>query len=217
MKKGGGGQKGSSFERKIAKKLSLWWTDNQRDDIFWRTSGSGARATSRSKKNKKTAYEYGDITFTDPIGKSLIDLFLIECKKGYSKEIDLSDFFEPRRNSKLFGWWSKAKEEQKEAGRRYSLLIVERNARPAFVLFDNQFLVSREGFMSSFVDYYIELRKDFEKNGAMVDSIIVMLLNDFLKWLSPEDIKGEDKNEFNNRQRIDIGGGYQIKRRRRSL
>lgn len=196
MKKGGGSKKGSGFERKIAKKLSLWWTDNKRDDVFWRTSGSGARATTRSKQQKKTAYEYGDITFTDPLGKPLIDTFLIECKKGYSKEVDLLDFFTPKKKSVLFGWWSKAKKEAKEAGRKYCLLIAERNGKPAFVLFDGRFFTSKESFISKISDYYIELRKDFKKDGAEVDSMIVMLLDDFLKWLSPEDIEHVKVGEY---------------------
>lgn len=77
-------KKGSEFEREISKRLSLWWSDGKRDDIFWRTSGSGARATTRRKKSQKTAYEYGDITFTDPDGKPFIDYFLVELKRGYS-------------------------------------------------------------------------------------------------------------------------------------
>jgi len=43
--------KGSSFEREICTILSKWWTNNERDDVFWRTAGSGARATTRSKNN----------------------------------------------------------------------------------------------------------------------------------------------------------------------
>ncbi len=59
--------KGSNFEREICKLLSLWWTNDKRDDIFWRTSGSGARATTRSKTKQKTFGQYGDVQATDPI------------------------------------------------------------------------------------------------------------------------------------------------------
>ena len=37
MRSGGGKQKGSAFEREICKKLSLWFTENERDDIFFRS------------------------------------------------------------------------------------------------------------------------------------------------------------------------------------
>jgi len=190
MKKGGGSQKGSGFERVIAKKLSLWWTqdlDEPRDDIFWRTSGSGARATSRTKKKKKTAYEYGDITFTDPIGKPLIDCILFECKKGYTKEVDLLDFFfENNKKSVLFDWWRKAIEEMKEAGRKNCILIVERNRRDALVFMNWIFFVDQTVIYSgSFNQKYIELLYSIndEKN------IFIMKLSDFLNWVTPEDIK----------------------------
>ncbi|MBM3120244.1 MAG: hypothetical protein FJ006_12010, partial [Chloroflexi bacterium] len=58
--------KGASFERDISRQLSLWWTHGERDDVFWRSSMSGGRATVRAKKGQKTAYQNGDITATDP-------------------------------------------------------------------------------------------------------------------------------------------------------
>lgn len=76
--------KGAAFEREVCKQLSLWWTHGESDAVFWRSSGSGARATTRMKQNKKTPYEYGDVSFTDPIGKPFIDYFLVELKRGYS-------------------------------------------------------------------------------------------------------------------------------------
>jgi len=76
--------KGSDFERYIAKTLSKWWTDNEREDIFWRTSQSGGRATTRKKAGKTTANQDGDLCATDPIGQPLINLTSIELKKGYN-------------------------------------------------------------------------------------------------------------------------------------
>lgn len=86
--------KGSGFERAICKQLSLWWTDGERDDIFWRTSGSGARAKVRGKK--QTFGQYGDVQATDPIGQPLIDRFTIEIKRGYN-DATLSDFLDQIR------------------------------------------------------------------------------------------------------------------------
>lgn len=86
--------KGGDFERDISRFLSLWWTHDERDDIFWRTSASGARATARATKFKKTKYDHGDITFTDPIAKPMLDLMVIEAKRGYtntSRKIKASD------------------------------------------------------------------------------------------------------------------------------
>ncbi len=76
--------KGSSFERDVCKLLSRWWSHNKRDDIFWRTSGSGARATKR--KGKKTFGQYGDVQAIDPVGQPLIDMICFELKKGYCNQ-----------------------------------------------------------------------------------------------------------------------------------
>jgi hypothetical protein len=47
--------KGSSFEREIAKLLSLWWSEGMRDDVFYRSHASGGRFTMRRKSGKDTA------------------------------------------------------------------------------------------------------------------------------------------------------------------
>lgn len=87
--------KGGQFEREICKQLSLWWTNEKRDDIFWRTSSSGARATQRTKQNKTTFGQYGDVQATDPIGQRLMDIVCIELKRGYSKAT-FSDWFDKK-------------------------------------------------------------------------------------------------------------------------
>lgn len=74
--------KGSDFEREQCKRFSLWWTHGKRDDVFWRSHASGARATQRG--TKRTAGQYGDITASDPVGNPLIDMVTIEIKRGYS-------------------------------------------------------------------------------------------------------------------------------------
>lgn len=77
--------KGDDFERDVSRMLSLWWTEGKRDDIFWRTSASGGRATARAEyAGRQTKYEHGDVTFTDPVGKPLLDLAVIEAKRGYT-------------------------------------------------------------------------------------------------------------------------------------
>lgn len=84
----GGSHKGSSFEREICKLLSCWWSKGiegkARDDIFWRSSQSGGRATQRAKFGKKTFGSYGDIAAVDPVGAPLLKAFTIELKRGRS-------------------------------------------------------------------------------------------------------------------------------------
>lgn len=70
---------GNNYEREVARKLSLWITNNENDDVVWRDLGSGARATARAKKGKDTI-RHGDFVPTDLNYKWLFDLFCIDSK-----------------------------------------------------------------------------------------------------------------------------------------
>lgn len=121
--------KGSDFEREICKQLSLWFSNGERDDYFWRTAGSGARATVRRKSGKGTANQEGDICATDPAGQPLIDTVTIELKKGYNawnikelidtnkKNMMLAQFWEQcnreKKNSNSIGWWLITRQDRK--------------------------------------------------------------------------------------------------------
>lgn len=80
-----GSAKGSSFERLICTRLSLWWSNHLYDDLFWRTQASGARATMRARRSKSTAGQYGDVCATDERGRAFTKMFTISIKRGYSK------------------------------------------------------------------------------------------------------------------------------------
>jgi len=128
--------KGSAFERKVCSQLSLWWSDGEDDDIFYRTAGSGARATARSKRGKKTENSYGDVGYTKPEGKPLIDLLLLELKRGYTTQISALDFVDQlvkRKPPILKQWWDKAEAERKEAGRKYTVIIFRRDSHQACI------------------------------------------------------------------------------------
>lgn len=60
MKKGRQKSKGNSYEIKIARILSQWYEPGTKDDLFWRTAGSGAKAT--VTRRGETSF-VGDITF----------------------------------------------------------------------------------------------------------------------------------------------------------
>ena len=182
--------KGSSFEREICKQLSLWWTDNERDDVFWRTSGSGARATTRRKNNIRTKYEYGDVAFTDPIGQPLMDAFLIELKRGYSNDIsilDLLDKSDGLKDTLLLQWWKKAEEERGFAERKHSLIIFRRNRREACIFMTRclyNLLADQSGDFEGSNITWRPAQKVFEKQYFEI-----LLLKDFLEWANQESIK----------------------------
>lgn len=131
----GGKNKGNSFERELCTKLSLWWSGGENDAIYWRTASSGGRATQRAKKNKKTNAHYGDICATDPIGQPLLDLAVIEAKRGY-KEATIGCLVDrPRKiNQQTFeGWIQQCMEAMDNAESFAWLLIVKRDRREAMI------------------------------------------------------------------------------------
>ncbi len=180
-------KKGFGFERLIAKKLSKWWTDNKRDDIFWRTSGSGGRATIRSRQGKQTSGGYGDLMALDEIGKPFENYFLLELKCGYSRDVDILDFID-KKNKKciLLDWWFKSEEEKKEAGRDQVLLILRRNRKHETIFMERNFF----NFLEANQGAYTKSRfmgMDFELE-KMVLHLCCVKLDGFLDWISGEDM-----------------------------
>jgi len=128
--------KGGDFERTICKELSLWWTYGKRDDVFWRSSQSGGRATTRHKQGKSTAGSCGDIAAIDPKGLPLLDLMTIEVKRGYNSET-LANLLE--RNQKAAqqmweAWIQQAHEAHERAGSFSWIIIAKRDRREDIVL-----------------------------------------------------------------------------------
>jgi len=202
--------KGSQGERDTCHELSLWWTNGKRSDIFWRTSGSGARATVRAKSAKKTAYSYGDITFIDPIGKPLIDLFLIENKIGYSTKhkiykskktgklsiqkaghgIRVLDFVDGLDNAKeplLLKWWKKAEIEKDLANRKYSAIIFKRDHKQKCIMFERQLFNQIAGIEASWTAFIGGNTITIQLDNALL--IVIISFKEFLEWCSPETIK----------------------------
>lgn len=130
LKKNGSSKKGSSYERELCHRLSAWWTNGEREDIFWRTAGSGARAKVRGRSSKTTAGQHGDIAATDPIGKPLIDAFTIELKRGYS-ENTIQDLLDCKIKSGVqpYGGFIAQTIESYEQANSFSWMLVTRRNR----------------------------------------------------------------------------------------
>ena len=120
--------KGSTFERDICRLLSLWWTDQQREDVFWRTAASGALATIRGKTKQGAYGMHGDIQAVDPIGAPLMKVFTFELKKGYPKAT-ISDTLDTiqkhKRLPEFVQFILQARKSQEQAG-SYSWAVIHR-------------------------------------------------------------------------------------------
>lgn len=130
--------KGSDFERTVCKQLSLWWSGGSRDDIYWRSSQSGGRATQRSKKGKTTYGSYGDIASVDPIGEPLLKMFTIELKRGssYSSPGDLVDFKTSNSSHPWVKCYLQAKRSHEQAKTHSWMMVCKRDHRQPLVYLD---------------------------------------------------------------------------------
>ena len=131
LRGGGNSSKGSAYERDTCRLLSRWWTGEARDDVFWRSAGSGARAKVRGRSGRDTAGQHGDIAATDPIGAALISVFTIELKRGYSDStiFDLLDRAPTAGEQGWEGFLAQTIESADQAGSRTWLLIARRDRR----------------------------------------------------------------------------------------
>lgn len=134
--------KGSNYERKICKALSLWLSsdtkDVEDDDHVWRSAGSGGRATSRAKKGKLTKEHAGDISPTSNLGRKFIKTIATEIKVGYGKypNLTLSDELdtpEGRCGHTLIDFIKQAIRSKKLSKSQHWMVIHQRDRRKPLV------------------------------------------------------------------------------------
>lgn len=179
--------KGSSFERDICKKLSLWWTHGQRDDIFWRSAGSGARATNAHRMGGYVSNAEGDISYSDSIGKPFIDFFCVELKAGYSNW-SVMDLLETNQKVTQFEkFWEQVSESALHC-KAFPLLIYRKDRKNVIVAFDfeawRQIFNHKEAAQALVDAPRIDISIPYR-----VGHVYFYKLDDFLEALKPEYIK----------------------------
>ena len=133
MKKGGGKNKGSQWEREISKTLSLWISYDTNPHIFWRSASSGAKATINSKnKGKKDSMQCGDLAAVDPCGADFISKFYVELKFYKNLHMESLIYGTPAKNS-ILEFWTKAQEQAQEYN-KIPLLIAKQNQHEIIVI-----------------------------------------------------------------------------------
>jgi len=130
MRSGGSKAKGSSFEIKICRELSLLVTGGKRTDVFWRSALSGGRATLEFDRGLINKSQAGDISAIAREGLWLIDGYQIECKH-YGDLQFMSGLLS--NTGVLYGFWkSVVKDSSKH--KKKPLLIAKQNNRPIIML-----------------------------------------------------------------------------------
>jgi len=174
--------KGGQFERDTSKLLSKWWTDDERDDVFWRSSQSGGRATVRAKKGMKTANSYGDIACLDEIGRPLLNYFCLELKRGYSKDTDVLAFIDSKQKTPMIlQFWQQCERDRENAESKHSMVIFKRDRKEIICVLNRKCLMEIATYCGRPSHQYLSYR-------SLNYRLVMMKLVDFLRWANPQAI-----------------------------
>lgn len=193
--------KGSNYEREICTALSMWWSDGKCDDIFWRTSGSGARATTRNKKGKKTFGQCGDVQASNPSGQPLIDLCSIEIKRGYPDSAFANVIDKPPKAAEqMFETFVyQAEEDATNADAPTWLLIAKRDRRKSLVFMPYSFSRALKKVGCKNITRPPSVLFTMISRTGERYTIFGMTLDNFLKAVKPEYIKLLHKRSIINK------------------
>lgn len=197
--------KGSNYERDFCKRLSLWWTDGERDDIFWRTGGSGGRATVRQQRGQKTYNQYGDICATDPIGDPLMKVLTFELKRGYTKNniMDLVDRPKVCVQQKWEEWLQQAHGSHIAAGSFAPIIVFKRDQKQEMVVTTNLLIKHLQAYGNvltcpiPFVSLVVPVRFKLGKSTLETHTmrLSMMRLEHFFATVTAKDLKRAIPNE----------------------
>lgn len=166
--------------------ISQWWTGGERDDIFWRTVGSGGWKSNRSRRGSDTTTQEGDIQAIDPDGKALIDHVTIENKVGYGKWsfLDMIDKGDRNVDQTSEEFLSQCIEQAPEG--KWPVLLTKRPQRKIMISFVRpMFEAIRKIYpiTDAIRDTHMIVRFRHEKG---LYEFVVIRLTDFFEWCPPE-------------------------------
>jgi len=182
--------KGSDYERETCRKLSVWWSEEDRDDLFWRSAGSGAMAKTRSKIGKSTFGQYGDIQAVDPKGQLLLDTFTMELKRGYNSDnfMNMMDKKETAAKQMWEKFFDQVHEDSINADSKTWMIIWRRDRKEALIYTPIKIIKQLSKAGSRLQDVPHMRGKVRLKEGKLM-SIFFCALDDFLNVVDPEHIK----------------------------
>ncbi len=194
--------KGSQYEREICRSLSLWWTEGADDDVFWRTSQSGGRATTRKKKGLAADTHSCDICAIKPIGQDFLRAFAPEIKRGY-KGASIADLMDSPliiKNIHYESWILQADEARENSGALYWMIIHRRDQREATITMPLS--VFNHPANKTDEHPYIRMNKVCDQMkvrwmNRKTDTIVPifqMRFEDFMRFVSPSYVKQDILN-----------------------
>lgn len=173
----------------------MWYSHGERDDIFWRTAGSGARATIRMKNSgKMTSDSAGDISAIHPSGKKLTRMCIFELKRGYSAKnrskgislLTIVDKLISEKDPILIEWFKKLEKELKDHDRKFGFIIFQRDRKNPCITFHQSTLDYLKDRNTKKLKYALYCPAAHIYLWGM--KLVVMKLEHFLRWCDPETI-----------------------------
>lgn len=175
MKPGGSKRKGAQFERDICTKLSLWASNGQYKDWFWRSAMSGGRATVMAHEGMSHT-QTSDISPIHAEAFSFIDRYSVELK--FVKNLRIDNLIKLGKEG-LPSFWEQVKNDAKST-EKYPVLIAKQNFMNPIICIPTE--------VSNTLDTSIELLISNYYNMAIYD------LDEFLNTFTLEDMLHNDKN-----------------------
>ena len=172
--------KGQDNERDLCKLFSLWWSEGKRDDIFWRTAGSGARARVRINSGKKVYRGYGDMMAEDSIGQPLINACTFEFKKGYSALSLLDCIASEQKKPILIQFIQEAEKDAKDAG-NIPVLIFQKKYKKSIMCIPISLLLKLQKHLPPIQTNFWKLQ-----HADISSEYILIRFSAFLDWAKPK-------------------------------
>jgi hypothetical protein len=168
VRRGGGKQKGASFEREVSVSLSKWVSYGEREDIFWRSAMSGGRATVGRKKGKDLQHQAGDLAAVHELGQPFLKKFYPELK--FYSDLNYAGILDSTGH--LVKFW-KSTITEANSYNRSPMLIAKQNRKPVVVFI--------QGFGAKMLD--ISQTKCVLVCPRL--GLYGFLLDDFVKYATP--------------------------------
>ena len=184
--------KGQDFERQVCRTLSLWWTDGEDADVFWRNR---VRSTKQSPDAK---HQLGDVTALKAVGAPLVERFSIEIKTGYSKTKkgmrtrnipwDLLDLLDGKKDGKktLLEFWAQCTKDAELSCKR-PMLIFKRDFHEPVICLENSIVSTIQAWSGPLDSASLSYRGE---EGPAPDIFLMLYrLEDFLNEVTPDVIR----------------------------
>lgn len=172
---------GNNYEREISKKLSLWISNGESDDIFWRDLSSGARFTNRKKKEKETVIK-GDIVAIDLNYQWFTNLFFIDtkCYKSFNPF-----FIDPKnkKSNEILNQWKKVISDCPTSMIPMMICKIRDRKTSEFIMIDFKKDVTMMNIFLDNIKHYMQYYYD---NGEKLSQCYIFTLDDFFDKIRVE-------------------------------